>query len=93
MTVVHVSGKKKGKIMLYALSTCVWCKKTKHFLNSLGLSYDYIDVDLLQGEEKAKVVKEQEKWNPLCSYPTLVIDEKKCIVGFREDEIREALHL
>jgi hypothetical protein len=29
-----------------------------------------------------------EKWNPKGSFPTLVIDDKRCIVGFREDEIR-----
>jgi len=29
MAMTHVDGKNKGKIMLYALSTCVWCKKTK----------------------------------------------------------------
>jgi glutaredoxin-like protein NrdH len=31
------------------------------------------------------------KWNPACSFPTIVIDDKKCIVGFKEDEIREAV--
>jgi glutaredoxin-like protein NrdH len=30
-------------------------------------------------------------WNPSCSFPTIVLDDKKCIVGYREDEIREAL--
>ena len=91
MTLVHVPGKKKGKLILYALSTCVWCKKTKQLLDKMGVEYDYIYVDLLQGDEKSKVVKEQMKWNPQCSYPTLVLNEKNCIVGFKEDEIFEAL--
>jgi glutaredoxin len=91
MEVTHVAGKKKGKVLLYALSTCGWCKKTKALLNELGVEYDYIDVDLLQGEEQDAVVKEIMKYNPACNFPTLVIDSKKCIIGFKEDDIREAL--
>jgi hypothetical protein len=31
-----------------------------------------------------------EKFNPSGSFPTLVLDNKKSIVGFKEKEIREA---
>ena len=31
-----------------------------------------------------------EKFNKAGSFPTLVIDDRKSIVGFREKEIREA---
>lgn len=91
MEVEHVPGKSVGQTMLYALSTCPWCHKTKRLLNELGVEYDYIDVDNLDGEEKSKVMDEVKKWNPACSFPTLVLDNKKCIVGFKEDEIRKAL--
>lgn len=89
----HVKGKNKGKILLYALSTCVWCKKTKEFLNKLGVEYSYIFVDLLDGQEKDDTMEDVKKWNPRCSFPTLVINDKNCIVGFKEDEIKEALGL
>jgi glutaredoxin-like protein NrdH len=91
MEVEHVAGKNVGHAMLYALSTCPWCQKTKRLLNELGVEYDYIDVDYLDGAEKAKVMDDVKKWNPACSFPTLVLDDKKCIVGFKEDEIRKAL--
>ena len=91
MAAVHVDGKDKGKVMLYTLTTCVWCKKTKALLKELGVAYDYTDVDLLSGAEEAAVVKEIEKFNPDCNFPTLIIDNSKCIVGYQEDEIREAL--
>jgi glutaredoxin len=87
----HVDGVKKGKVALFALSTCVWCKRTKQLLNNLGIEYDYVFVDLLSGSEKDAAVKELEKWNPRCSFPTIVINDEKCIVGFKEDEIKEAL--
>jgi len=88
--VEHVKGENKGKIMLYALSTCGWCRKTKELLNELGVKYDYIFVDLLEDEDKDVAMDEVKKWNPRCSFPTIVINDK-CIVGFKEDEIREAL--
>jgi glutaredoxin-like protein NrdH len=91
VAITHVEGENKGKIMLYALSTCGWCKKTKALLNELGVEYDYTDVDLLKGEEQSRVIKEIEKYNPECNFPTIVINSKKCIIGFKEDEIREAL--
>ena len=42
----HVEGENKGKILLYALSTCGWCRKTRQLLDDLGVAYDYIYVDL-----------------------------------------------
>jgi glutaredoxin-like protein NrdH len=91
MDVTHVDGKKKGKVMLYALSTCGWCKRTKALLKELGVEYDYIDVDLLQGDELKEVVEKVVKFNPDSNFPTMVIDDKKCIVGYKEDDIRKAL--
>ena len=91
MKIEHVNGENRGEIMLYALSTCVWCKKTKKLLDDLGVEYHFVYVDHLQGNEKEKTVREIMKWNPSCSFPTLVIDNSKCIVGFKEDEIKEVV--
>lgn len=91
MEIKHVDGIRKGEVRLYALSTCVWCKKTKRLLNELGVEYHYIDVDLLNAAEREAVEKEVRRWNPACSFPTLVIDEQRCIIGYRDEEIREAL--
>ena len=87
----HIKGKNKGKILLYALSTCIWCKKTKDLLNNIGVEYSYIFVDLLDESDKEHVLNDIKKWNPACSFPTIVINNKGCIVGFKEDKIKEAL--
>ena len=89
MGIEHVSGKNKGTVMLYALSTCGWCKRTKELLREIGVEFDYVYVDLLEGEEQDKAMNTVERFNPSGSFPTLVINDKKCIVGFREQEIRE----
>ena len=91
MAVNHVPGRDAGRIMLYALSTCGWCTKTKKFLEDLGVGYEFEYVDYLKGEEMKKAILEIKKWNPACSFPTLVINNEKCIVGYKEDEIRKAL--
>ncbi|MCK9356498.1 MAG: glutaredoxin family protein [Dehalococcoidia bacterium] len=91
MTVVHVPGKESGHIMLYALSTCGWCRKTRELLEELGVAYDYEYVDLLRGADRERAVREISVWNPGVSFPTLVLDEKKSIIGFKENDIREAV--
>ena len=90
MAIEHVSGKDAGQVMLYALSTCVWCKKTRLLLEELGIAYDYEYVDLLQGIEQTRAMDIVRKWNPACNFPTLIVNDK-CIIGFQEKEIREAL--
>jgi glutaredoxin len=91
MKMEYVPGKKKGSISLYALSTCGWCAKTKALLKELGVEHSYVYVDLLQGDELEEAIQLVERFNPSGSFPTLVINDKKVIVGFKEQEIREAL--
>ena len=91
MVLEHVDGKDKGKVMLFALSTCGWCAKTKDLLREMGIAFDYTFVDRLDGSEQDDAISTVEKFNPAGSFPTLVINNKKVIIGFREQEIREAL--
>ncbi len=90
--VEHVHGRDAGHVMLYALSTCGWCRKTRQLLDELGVAYDYEYVDLLMGDRRAQVMNEVSKWNPVQTFPTVVVNNDKVIVGFREDEIRKALN-
>lgn len=89
MVTEHVNGRKVGGVMLYALSTCQWCNKTKQLLKDLGIDFDYVYVDLLEGREQADALDAMEKWNPKGSFPTLVIGNRQCIIGFQETRIRE----
>lgn len=79
-------------IRIYTLSTCSHCKATKRFLGECGLQFDFTDVDLLEGEERALILEEVRRFNPNCSFPTIVIGDK-VIVGHKEDEIKAALGL
>lgn len=79
-------------IKLYALSTCIHCRNTKEFLNDCGVNYNCVDVDQLEGDERRKIIEEIKKSNPNCAFPMLIIGDK-VIIGFKKEEIKEALNL
>jgi glutaredoxin len=56
------------------------------------VKYEFTDVDLLDEEERMAILEDIRQWNPHCSFPTIIIGDK-VIVGFIEEEIREALGL
>ncbi len=82
----------KNCATIYSLSTCSHCKAAKRFLSECSVEYSFIDVDCLKGDERKSIVADIKKMNPRCSFPTIVINER-VIVGFQEDEIKEALGL
>jgi glutaredoxin len=54
------------------------------------IKYEFVDVDMLKGDERKAIIADVKKFNPRCSFPTIIIGEK-VIVGFKEKEIKEAL--
>jgi glutaredoxin len=94
MNTVKVSGKNtKHKVILYALSTCAWCKLTKKFLKDSDIEYEYVDIDLCEEEDKEKIKKDILKRGGSLSYPAIIVDDKVVINGFRKDKIQEALEI
>jgi glutaredoxin len=79
-------------VKIFSLSTCSHCKSTKKLLNDCTIKYEFVDVDLLEGDERKAILEDVKKFNPKCSFPTVIIGEK-VIVGFKEKEIKEALGL
>lgn len=77
-------------IKLYTLSTCVHCKALRDYFLLRNLSFDYVDVDLLEGPRRQETLKEVRKFNARCSFPTTVIDGR-VVVGFKVDELQEVL--
>ena len=87
-----VPGKKNNhKVTLYALSTCVWCKLTKQFLKDNEVEFEFVDVDLLDDEDRSKAHETISSKGGMLSYPTTIIDDKTVVTGFRKDLLKEAL--
>jgi glutaredoxin-like protein NrdH len=78
------------KVKIFTLSTCSHCKATKKFLNDNGITFEFVDVDQVQGTQREIILEEVVKFNPQRSFPTIIIGDK-IIVGFKEDDIRKAL--
>jgi glutaredoxin-like protein NrdH len=77
---------------VYSLSTCGHCKACKRFFGECGIEYEFTDVDLLPDEERTEIIEEIKRLTMRCAFPTIIIGQK-VIVGFRENEIKEALGL
>ncbi len=92
MKTTRVPGKNNAhKVLLYAISTCAWCRKTKNLLKDNSIEFEYVDVDLCTDEDKETIRSDIEKRGGRPSFPTMIIDDKILIIGFKEDKIKEAL--
>jgi len=89
-----VSGSHNERsVMFYGLSTCVWCKRTRQLLEDSDVAFDFVYVDLLRGKEQKEAIEKVREWNRAGSFPTVVVNEEQCVVGYKPDEIKEALGL
>jgi ferredoxin-thioredoxin reductase catalytic subunit/glutaredoxin len=77
-------------LIFYSLSTCGYCEVTKKMLDDLKVEYESIVVDQLPAEEKEEAIQEILKFNPRCSFPTLIFGSK-VIVGMKLQEIKDML--
>jgi glutaredoxin len=84
--------KNQPEVKIYSLSTCSHCKAAKKFLGECTIKYEFVDVDMLEGDERRAIIEDVKKFNPRCSFPTVIIGDK-VIVGYKEKEIKEALGL
>jgi len=80
------------EVKIFSLSTCSHCKSAKKLLSDCTIKYEFVDVDLLEGEERKAILEDVKKFNPKCSFPTVIIGDT-VIVGYKEDKIKEALGL
>jgi glutaredoxin len=85
-------NKSQPDVKIFSLSTCSHCKSAKKFLGECTIKYEFVDVDLLEGDERKAIIEDVKKFNPRCSFPTVIIGDK-VIVGYKEKEIKEALGL
>lgn len=82
----------KKKVKMYTLSTCSHCKAAKKFMADHGVDFDFTDVDLLTGQERTDMINEVRKYNPDCTFPTILIGNE-VIVGNDEALLKKALGL
>ncbi len=79
-------------VFIYALSTCPYCRMTKKYLTENNVDYDFVDVDLLTGEEKQQAIDEVKRLSGGTSFPVIKIGDE-VIVGFNKVRLKELLGL
>lgn len=87
----HVDGDSTKKVILYALSTCGWCRRAKEQLNKLGVAYDFVDADLVDDKMSKEIETEVVRWCNKEMYPTVVIDNKEAFIATDLDHLKKAL--
>ena len=94
MLTTKVAGKnRKHKVLLYAISTCGWCKRAKQNLKELDVEYEYIDIDLCSGEDRQEITKDIRSRKGQLAYPTVIVDDKILLTGPSKEELQEVLEL
>ena len=94
MQTITVEGtRNQHHVLMYALSTCMWCRRTKAFLQHHMVAYEYIDVDLQDRMTKHTIIQDILKHGGQLTYPTLIIDDTILIQGHHINKIAEVLDL
>ena len=94
METIKVPGKNnRHRVLIYAISTCAWCKRAKKFLKDSDIEYEYVDIDLCNREDREKIREAILSRGGRLSYPTVIVDDRSLITGFNEDRLREVLEI
>jgi glutaredoxin len=86
-----IGNDNRHRVMLYALSTCAWCKKTKKYFKDKNIEFQYVDVDLCSEEDLKEIRGDFQKRGLQMVFPTVIVDDKNTVVGYREEKLNEAL--
>ena len=78
------------KVKLYALTTCLWCKKTKKYFEDRGIKYNCVDYDKADAAEQARIMAEMKANGGGGSFPYVCIDGE-VVQGYVPDEFEKLL--
>ena len=80
------------RVELYALSTCVWCRRTREWLEQRAVPHEVTYVDLAGGEELARAQRRVLEFVSNLSFPVLIIDDGRSVLqGYQPDRFEDEL--
>ena len=84
---------KADDLTLLSLSTCGFCASARQYLDERYLAYRYIDLDTISPEDKSAIKEEfRKKFGRRPSFPSLVLDDEKYLVGIIKKHWDEEVH-
>lgn len=78
------------RITIYALSTCLWCKKTKKYFEEKKLPFDCIDYDKQDEAGQERIMAEIREHGGAGTFPFVKIGNA-CTQGFNPEKFEELL--
>jgi glutaredoxin len=94
MLYVKVPGENtKHQVLMYTISTCIWCKKAKQFMKDHNIEHTYVDVDLCEKDDREKIRQDILSRGGKLVYPVIIVDDQIIINRFHVKKIREALEI
>lgn len=61
-------------VMIYTLSTCPWCHRSKRFFDERGVPFRFLDVDTAAPPERERAVATVKEMTGSLQYPVVVIN-------------------
>jgi len=80
------------KVIMYTMSTCPWCRKTKKFFTDNKIPFEYTDYDLATDEEQKKIMDTMLKKGADGIFPFVIIG-KDVVIGYHPEKYSELLRL
>lgn len=88
-----IEGTKSDKDLLFlGLSTCGFCKRARKYLDEEGWSYNFVDIDKLEREDRIALKDDvKSRFEPNLLYPFLIINDSDYVKGFKKDQWADKL--
>lgn len=78
-----------SRIVLYTLSTCPWCDRTKRYFSQLGVPFTVVDYDLADAETQRQIDMSMDEMG-ISGFPIVMIDDE-VISGYNPERYAEIL--
>ncbi len=78
------------KVTIYALSTCLWCKKTKKYFEEKKIPFEAVDYDKQDEDRQEKMMQEMRGAGCTGSFPFVNIGGT-CVQGYDPEEFERLL--
>lgn len=77
-------------VVIYALSTCPWCKKSKSFFKEKNIPFEFIEYDKVSKEEQQKIREVCSAHGETIAFPFVVIGDD-VVVGYNPQKYTKLL--
>jgi len=78
------------KVTIYALSTCLWCRKSKKYFEDRNVPFEAVDYDKQDDAVQEKMMEEMRGAGCTGAFPFIKIGDA-CVQGYAPDEFEKLL--